>query len=1418
MKRFYSLASALALVVLPFIPNAVHAQLLGYSVVEVANHDTTGIEALAGMTTYRVYADLTNPDDKVNAVYGIETAPLSLTSSDGFFNSDFGDDLAQNINVLFISAFPEVEYDSWLTIGYAPCDPVLGNVGTVGMVLPLEEFNNGGDLVLDDQFGGSWFVTTDPNATAGDDLQVLIAQLTTAGTFEGSFNIQVFVNGDQADEQQAEGFLFSSEAGAIFGCMDEAAENYNPDATSPAPCNYACALELTTGTLVPISCPGLSDGEVTVAQTGGQFGVTYGIDGAVPSFTNPNFDDLTAGEHFIVGIDGAGCVDTLEFTIVNPAPLAVSAVLESAVSCNGDQDAVIGGTATGGTGALMYSLNDNTFANATSTLEFAGLGSGNYTIYVQDENGCTASSPSIFVNNPAPINVYVTSSANASCSDSEDGTIIVTTVGGTPGSTGFQYTVDQVNYTTGTNPNGSVLNVGPGTYTVYVSDVNGCTGQTANPVTISSPMALALTLATEGISCTGAADGSVTLAASGGSGGYLYTFNGEDAAGSTIFSDLDAGTYEVTVTDLNDCMSTESVELVDPAAVVASATATDISCYGAADGFVSASVTGGTGTYTFSIDFVSFSADGTFTVGAAGDYTVYAIDSNGCIGQAANPVQIESPSPIQLTINELSMDCDEGGGSVQMDVTGGVPPYSVSILLGGSELLQENNGSNSFEFSGLSLGQHTVRVDDSNLCTLNTDIVVPSEDPTYDCDGNCINDSDLDGICDENEVLGCTDDSACSYNIAATDDDGTCTYPDPGFDCYGNCAPFVDENQNAICDHLEIPGCTYPNSCNFNPDANVEDGSCIFFCPGCTDEAACNYDGGALQENGSCEYPDDVFGLDYVDCEGNCLHDNDGDGVCDEEETPGCMDGDACNFNPDATDQLIACEYPPFGEDCDGNCLEDADEDGICDAFDDCLNDPYNDEDGDGVCFLDEVWGCTDSGACNYLATATEEDESCTYPLNAYVDCDGVCLNDADADGVCDELELPGCQIQSACNYDSTATDSDGSCEFTTCAGCVYPYACNYDPEATIADNTCEFGNCAGCTDLAACNYNPTLTEDDGSCLYYDACGICGGEAPLYYDCEGNCLNDADGDGVCDELEVLGCMDSSACNFDAEATDPGACSYPEQHYDCTGQCLNDTDSDGVCDELEIAGCAATEACNYNAAATDDDGSCTFAVGCDTCSGEQDGTGTVIDNDADDDGVCDADEVAGCIDLLACNFDADPTTDDNPEACLYPAECDTCSGEQDGTGFVLTGDADENGICDIDEQFGCTYAEACNYSVVANVDDGSCTFADSGFDCAGNCTIDWNENGVCDPDELLALTGQITSGDFCAPGTVWNPNLGQCVASYCMADLDGNEWIGVGDLLLLLGNLESGCEIGGCTDPAALNYAPVADFDNGTCVY
>jgi len=276
----------------------------------------------------------------------------------------------------------------------------------------------------------------------------------------------------------------------------------------------------------------------------------------------------------------------------------------------------------------------------------------------------------------------------------------------------------------------------------------------------------------------------------------------------------------------------------------------------------------------------------------------------------------------------------------------------------------------------------------------------------------------------------------------------------------------------------------------------------------------------------------------------------------------GCIDVTACNYNVESNTDNNSCTYPMTNYDCNNVCL--------------------NDEDGDGICDELEIYGCLQSIACNYNADATEN-EDCIYALPNY-DCDGNCLVDTDGDGVCDVDEVLGCMNTEYAEYDTLATDDDGSCATLIVAGCTDPLYLEFDPEANVDDASCNELILVGCMDVNACNYNADANvNDEVSCEF----------AATYYDCSGDCLVDTDGDGVCDELEIVGCMDITACDYNEFATDAGDCTTAAEYYDCNGDCLADDDGDGVCNELEVYGCTDIDACNFNPDVTEDDGSCYF---------------------------------------------------------------------------------------------------------------------------------------------------------------------------------------------------------------------------------
>ena len=495
-------------------------------------------------------------------------------------------------------------------------------------------------------------------------------------------------------------------------------------------------------------------------------------------------------------------------------------------------------------------------------------------------------------------------------------------------------------------------------------------------------------------------------------------------------------------------------------------------------------------------------------------------------------------------------------------------------------------------------------------------------------------------------------------------------------------------------------------------------------------------------------------------------------------------------------------------------------------------------ENASGECV---VLGCTDSTACNYEASATEDDGSCDDPDFGY-DCSGNCISDDNDNGVCDDLECIDANASQfpfvTFNHGCLGTQVITSCGLAGEYSVVSVFAnTTYTFQSSNPADICVLSDGSGVICAASSGPVEFTTEMDGEIRFYVQNENCEPESTCRqktFFLTG--VIDTDADGVCDSFEVVGCQDSNACNYDASATESGVdCVYPSGCEICSGETDgsgtildNDSDNDGVCNQNEIIGCDDSLACNYNDSTTDATLTCLYASGCDVCSGASDGTGTVIDNDEDNDGVCNADEIEGCQDAAACNFNSSAT--DNGVACIFPVGCEGCSGETDGSGTVVDdlSDSDGDGICDGDEVAGCQDDSACNYDSDATDDGVACVYAvgacdvcsgatngtgtvidndsdnDGICDTADNCSdtsacnFDDAANGTCETVDACGVCGGsgIPVGDCDCNGNTLDA-LGVCGGT-CAADTDSDGICDTAD---------------NCTDTSACNFDDAA---NGTC--
>lgn len=461
--------------------------------------------------------------------------------------------------------------------------------------------------------------------------------------------------------------------------------------------NEPAALTMQAATIIPVTCAGAADGSITAGTvSGGNNGYEFSINGTTFQ-TNTTFSGLAGGNYTITIRDSKGCNTTENVTISEPSSLTMQAAIVVAVSCSEAADgSITAGTVTGGNGGYKFSLDGTNFQ--TSNL-FSNLAGGNYTLTIKDSKNCliseavTIAEPSTLIMQPAEI-------FNVKCYDSGDGEIVAGVVSG--GNGNFEYSLDGINFT----PSNKFTELNVGNHTIIARDSKGCT--TEETATLTGPQILEMDPAIKtNISCNGDSNATVTAGAvRGGTTGYQYSIDGVNFGSETTFKVLYAGTYTLTVRDLNGCQIEEVLQINEPDPLTTTPpSSTEASCVGNSDGTITAgTVSGGNGGYLYSIDNINFSTTGNFTGVAAGNHTIFIKDNKGCATQS--DVVVNAPSGLAASISTTNVNCFQGAdGTISINnPTGGHGTFEFSL----DGISWKSNPS----FNSLIAGTYTVKIRD----------------------------------------------------------------------------------------------------------------------------------------------------------------------------------------------------------------------------------------------------------------------------------------------------------------------------------------------------------------------------------------------------------------------------------------------------------------------------------------------------------------------------------------------------------------------------------------------------------------------------------------------------------------------------------------------------------------------------------
>jgi hypothetical protein len=497
-------------------------------------------------------------------------------------------------------------------------------------------------------------------------------------------------------------------------------------------------------------CPGSSDGSIHISDIQNAPGtLTYLWNTGETSSQLLGISQGNYGVTVTSSFAGKTCTGSASVLLSDPALWTatikpVNAYNGAAISCNGASD-----------GRLDVILKDDvgqevngeyytwsTGENGANKNYIDQLNESTYNVTVRYKGVCEAVSSYTLID-PAPLVPSILPNSNyngqlISCYNKTDASLKVVTNGGTGLPSGFSYAWN----TGATTP--IISNIGSGTYTITVKDVNQCVGTAA--FTIDNPEPVQASIVTfsnyngYGVSCTGINDGNITAAGEGGTGIFNYLWsNGKN---TPTVAGLYTGTYEVTVSDNNGCNAMASHIITEPELVTLKLNSKkDISCFNGDDGSITLLATGGTNQYEYSKDNLSWQPASTFADLSVGTFQLSVRDQNGC--SAILNETLAQPTKLDLGFTDIEPAfCSNPVGKATGVVSGGAGNYQYAWRVdGASDII-----NNSSILSGVPAGIYRLTIRDNNNCLIENTVGITSTDgakTTYtSADAKCFDSAD----------------------------------------------------------------------------------------------------------------------------------------------------------------------------------------------------------------------------------------------------------------------------------------------------------------------------------------------------------------------------------------------------------------------------------------------------------------------------------------------------------------------------------------------------------------------------------------------------------------------------------------------------------------------------------------------------